>query len=187
MVSIPYAYSQNYFGEDEIISVASLLSTAEEHTIIKSSIHGKGKLVFIGHADQQLFTKDLVSLPEIQIQTTTSFTFATPVIVRGNVTVHTSTLFVEADVYLEGKLLKDPQTVLYGLGLIIENTSTYQHTPTPLHSSVSYIIKVVATSYNMPILPNKDFTYLNNNFSYQAQYPSKVFLSLPTPPPKYIG
>lgn len=184
IVNVQYVYAQTYFGEDEIISVESSLSIAGNHTIINTSIRGKGKLVFIGNADQKLMTKPHISLPEIDIHSTSSFTFVTSVYIRGNLKVFSPKLFIEDKVYLKKLLQAKDTTRIYGLTLITENAHKYQDASTPLHTSLTYHFTANAVFHETYTHPNINLTSQNTPFSYKTQHHSTVFLAIPTPPPE---
>ncbi len=116
---ICFAYANNIQAQlivekNTLLAIDADFTSLERQNFIYEDIKGEGHLIFIASHNQELITEHLTKLPNLSIQTLSSFTFYTAIQVEGDLSLNADVVSIASPIYLKGKLLLDAYTVVYG-------------------------------------------------------------------------
>ena len=137
-------YSQLSIKEHTKVHIDTSFTSLESRNIINSDVNGKGQLIFNSAHAQELNTAHLISLPNITINTSSSFTFKTPIEIDGDLTLNANFVTIQSPIHLKGKLQVADDTTILGKENIHLQTQI-QTQPFPLsnkHQTIDITIGV---------------------------------------------
>ena len=182
-VHIGKIHSQLSVKEHTKFHIDTNFTSFESYNVINSDVKGKGQLVFNSAHAQELNTAHFISLPNITINTSSSFTFNTAIQIVGDLSLNSKLVNIHSPIYMEGKLQVADQTKIFGKENIQFQTQlqpqsfplSNQHQTTNITLDVEHI-KHINTPANQNFKKTK---YFHKNCSYLL-----LAIEIPTPPPE---
>lgn len=183
IIGLPFSIEAQFVIEEEtLITFNSDVSSQEETNIFNSDINGDATILFNADASQGLYTQASTSIDNISINTQTSFTFYTSVVIKGDLKVFSQYLNVLAPVGVNGQFVQAKHLYIIGERLL---RTKKLHQPMPLpnqqHTQLPSIAQHPSFSEYMT---QAVFNYRKDLYFYKEMSLFQIAIPILKPPPQ---